>query len=248
MPAVLPEDRREGIAVVDIGAQSTELVVYYGEAMYLASSVNGSAATTFTRDLAQALCLSFEDAETREAGIRIGARLEACGENIWIELPTPENREPPGAAATSSTSVLEARADELFHLVRAELARVGMDRALMGGVFLTGGGAKLPDLCDVAERELQCQARYGLPVGIVNWPESMDDPEWTTAAGLAMYSAKIKAQTERQQRSCGLAGKNSEVRGIQIDREAQRRGEERGTSISPRLCVSASKGDLIWTI
>ena len=37
--AVLPEDRREGIAVVDIGAQSTELVVYYGDAMHLASTV-----------------------------------------------------------------------------------------------------------------------------------------------------------------------------------------------------------------
>ena len=37
--------------------------------------------------------------------------------------------------------------------MRGELARVGMERALMGGVFLTGGGAKLPDLCDVAERD-----------------------------------------------------------------------------------------------
>ena len=60
--AVLPEDRREGIAVVDIGAQSTELVVYYGDAMYLASTVR-ICGDHFTRDLAQGLCLSFEDAE-----------------------------------------------------------------------------------------------------------------------------------------------------------------------------------------
>ena len=46
-----------------------------------------------------------------------------------------------------------------------------MERALIGGVFLTGGGARLPDLCDVAERELQCQARYGLAIGIQDWPE-----------------------------------------------------------------------------
>ncbi len=77
----------------------------------------------------------------------------------------------------------------------------------MGGVFLTGGGARLPDLCDVAERELQCQARYGLPVGIQDWPESMNDPEWSTAAGLAMYSAKLKAQTERQREAAGWLGK-----------------------------------------
>ena len=50
----------------------------------------------------------------------------------------------------------------------------------MGGVFLTGAGAKLPDLCDVAERELQCQARFGLTIGIQDWPERMNDPEWST--------------------------------------------------------------------
>ena len=60
--AVLPENRREGIAVVDIGAQSTELVIYYGDAMHLASTVR-ICGDHFTRDLAQGLCLSFEDAE-----------------------------------------------------------------------------------------------------------------------------------------------------------------------------------------
>ena len=52
--AVLPEERREGIAVVDIGAQSTELVVYYGDAMHLASTVR-ICGDHFTRDLAQGL-------------------------------------------------------------------------------------------------------------------------------------------------------------------------------------------------
>jgi len=56
--AVLPENRREGIAVVDIGSQSTELVIYYGDAMHLASTVR-ICGDHFTRDLAQGLCLSF---------------------------------------------------------------------------------------------------------------------------------------------------------------------------------------------
>src|SRR5215467_6747459 len=54
--AVLPEERREGIAVVDIGAQSTEMVVYYGDAIHLASTVK-ICGDHFTRDLAQGLCL-----------------------------------------------------------------------------------------------------------------------------------------------------------------------------------------------
>jgi len=201
--AVLPEERREGIAVIDVGAQSTQLVVYYGDALHLASSVR-IAGDHFTRDLAQGLCLSFEDAELVK--LEYGAALAGPSpENVLVDLPTPENREHRHAARRFINQIIEARAAELFRFVRSELARVGMDRALMGGVFLTGGAARLPDLCDVAERVLQCQARFGLPFGIQDWPENMNDPEWSTVAGLAMYSAKLKAQERRA--TAGWLGK-----------------------------------------
>jgi cell division protein FtsA len=194
---VLPEERREGIAVVDLGAQSTEVVVYYGESMYLASTIR-ICGDHFTRDIAQGLVLSFEDAEMikQEFGSALSAN---CAENVLVELPTPESREPRQAQWRFVNQILEARATELFRFVRTELARVGMDRALMGGVFLTGGAARLPDLCDIAERELQCQARYGLTVGIQDWPDSMNDPDWSTAAGLAMYSGKLKEAEQSRQ-------------------------------------------------
>ena len=201
--AVLPEERREVIAVVDIGSQSTEMVVYYGDAMHLASTVR-VCGDHFTRDLAQGLCLSFEEAELVK--LEYGSALaDPSPENVLVDLPTPENREHRYATRRFLNQILEARAKELFQHVRNELARVGMDHALIGGVFLTGGGAKLPDLCDVAERVLQCQARFGLPFGIQDWPETMNDPEWSAAAGLAMYSAKLKAQEQRA--TAGWLGK-----------------------------------------
>jgi cell division protein FtsA len=203
--AVLPEERREGIAVVDIGSQSTGLVVYYGDAIHLASTVR-LCGDHFTRDLAQGLCMSFEDAELVK--LEFGcAFAESGAENVLVELPTPENREPRHAHRKFVNQILEARARELFRFVRTELARIGMDRALLGGVFLTGGAAKLPDLCDVAERELQCQARYGLAFGIQHWPEALNDPEWCTVAGLAMYSAKLKAQAAHQREAAGWLGR-----------------------------------------
>ena len=91
--------------------------------------------------------------------------------------------------------------------MRRELARVGMDQALMGGVVLCGGGARLNGLCDMAERVLNCQARNGLAQGIRDWPDEIDDPVWTTAAGLMMYSAKLKARDEAQQRAAGFLGR-----------------------------------------
>jgi cell division protein FtsA len=188
--AVLPENRREGIAVVDIGAHSTELVVYYGDAMHLASTIR-ICGDHFTRDLAQGLCLSFEDAELVK--MEFGCALSRdSAENILVELPTAEDRQSREVQRLIVNRILAARTEELFRFVRGEFARVGMERALIGGVFLTGAGAKLPGLCDAAEEILQCQTRFGLTEGIQDWPLEMNDPVWCTAAGLAMYSAKLK--------------------------------------------------------
>jgi cell division protein FtsA len=193
--AVQPEDRREGIAVVDIGSHSTEVVVYYGDFMHLSASVK-VCGDLFTRDLAHALCLSFEEAELVK--LEYGCALaESSAGNVLVDLPTPENREHRHAQLRTVHQILQARAEDLFTFVHAELTHVGMEHALIGGVFLTGGGATLPDLCDVAERVLQCQTRFGLPCGIEHWPDSMNESEWSVAAGLAMYSAKLKVQEQR---------------------------------------------------
>jgi cell division protein FtsA len=180
--------------------------VYYGDAMHLASTVR-VCGNHFTRDLAGRLRLSFEEAE--QVKLEYGCCALSAGSlgNVLVELPTPEDRDFREEQWKVVSMVLEARAVELFRFVRAELARVGMDRALNGGAFLTGGAARLPDLCDVAARVLNCQTRFGLTVGILDWPREMDDPEWTTAAGLAMYSAKLKAKAQHQRETAGWLGK-----------------------------------------
>jgi cell division protein FtsA len=202
--AVLPEHRREGIAVVDIGAESSELVIYYGDSMHLASTVR-ICGDHFTRDLAQGLCLSFEEAEVLK--LEFGCANADCSENVFVELPTPEDRQSREVQRRILNRIIEARAEELFKFVRSEFARVGMDRALVGGVFLTGAGAKLPGFCDAAEEILQCQTRFGMTEGIEDWPVELNDPEWCTVAGLAMYSAKLKEQLQHQRESTSWLGR-----------------------------------------
>lgn len=203
--AVRPEERREGIVLVDIGAQSTELVVYFGDCMYLASTVR-ICGDHFTSDLARGLCLSPTDAELVK--LEYGrANANGCASNVWVDLPMPEGREPRETRQKTINTILESRATDLFRQVRAEVARVGMQNALLGGVFLTGGGALLPDIADIAEQELRCQSRFGLTVGIRDWPDELCTPEWCTAAGLAMYSAKVKSYEQRQKQFSGWLGK-----------------------------------------
>ncbi|MGA2740089.1 MAG: cell division protein FtsA [Bryobacteraceae bacterium] len=200
--ALLPEDRREGAAVLNIGAQSSELVVYYGDALQLAASVPISG-DHFTRDVARGLCIGFEDAAIlkHEFGC---ARADVTAENSFLEVASREDRD---VQRRTLNRILESRALDLFQMVQRELARVGMEGALMGGMFLCGGGARLEGLCEIAEDVLKCRVCNALPVGIQDWPDDLCDPAWTTAAGLAMYSAKLKSQREMQKQSYGLLGK-----------------------------------------
>jgi cell division protein FtsA len=82
-----------------------------------------------------------------------------------------------------------------------------MEQSLLEGAVLTGGGALLSGMCDIAERVMNCQARNGLATGIEGWPANLDNPVWTTAAGLAMYSARLKLKRDWKRTSAaGVTG------------------------------------------
>lgn len=202
--AILPEDRARGVAVVDIGAQSTLLAVYDGEALLLATSIP-IGADHFTRDVSWLMKVNYEDAENlkREYGCAITG-LES--DHTLIEIPTAEGRGMREAYRRQLNEILEARAEDIFERIYAEILRVGMEQSLLEGAILTGGGSLLHGMCDLAERMLNCQARNGLATGIDNWPQELDNPMWTTAAGLAMYSGRLKMKREWKRTSTGLAG------------------------------------------
>jgi cell division protein FtsA len=204
--SVLPEDRREGVALVDIGAHSTELICYYGESAQLATSLR-ICGDHFSRDLAHALRIPYEAATIvkHEFGGVLASDIPA---NSMVEIPFFGDRnEPRDASRQFINKILESRAVELFEMVREELGRVGMQRAIASGVVLSGAAALLPGICDVAERVLECPARIGLAQGFLGWPDELNDPAWTTAAGLSMYAARLRSQVDLERQSVGMLGR-----------------------------------------
>ncbi len=202
--SVLPEDRARGVAVIDIGAHSSDVVVYDGDALLLATSVP-LGAEHFTRDISWYFKVSYDYAEMLKREFGSANADDASGTSL-VELPTAEGRGIREAPRAQLNEVLEARAEELFEKIYEEVLRVGMEQSLLEGAVLTGGGALLPGMCDVAERILNCQARNGLPVGIEDWPKELDNPLWTTAAGLTMYSGRLKLKREWKRASAAVVG------------------------------------------
>jgi cell division protein FtsA len=208
--AVVSDERRRGVAVVDLGVDTTGVVVYDGDACVGAASL-GVTAGHLTRDLTiglRQICgvtVSYEDAETlkREYGC---AMLGLTSDSTLIEVPAQEGRGSQEITRRQVNEILEARAEELFCYVRQEIVRAGMDQSLLEGVFLTGGGSRLNGMCDMAERILNCPAKFGLTVGIQDWPQDFQDPAWTTAAGLAMYSARLKLRGTGKKKPPGPRG------------------------------------------
>lgn len=201
---LLPEERHRGAAVLDLGLHSSDLVVYDGDACLLATSIPVWA-DHLTRDIAAIFKVSYEDAECLKQQYGC-ALLGLTSDSTLIEVPSPEGRAPREARRSELNEILEARAEELFMYIRTELQRAGMERNLMEGIFLTGGGAFLNGMCDMAERVLNCQAANGLAKGFGDWPEELDSPAWTTAAGLSLYSAKLKLHQPPKRKLPGLIG------------------------------------------
>ena len=202
--SVLPEDRARGVVVIDVGAQSTEVAVYDGDALLLAISLP-VAGDHLTRDISWLLKVDYEDAESLKK--EYGCALTGIeSDHSLIEIPSPEGRAPREAPRRQLNEILEARAEEIFDRIYSEILRIGMEQSLLEGVILTGGGAMLPGMCDMAERILNCQARNGLATGIEGWPSELDNPVWTVAAGLAMYSGRLRLKREVKRASNGLAG------------------------------------------
>lgn len=203
------QERAQSVALMDIGLQSTDFVVYQGTSLVLTTSVP-MGGEHFTRDLVAGLDhvvgmqVSHDDAELlkRQYGC---ALVGLTSDTSLVEVPAPDGRPSREASRRVLNMILESRGEDLFEQIRGHLQRA-LGKLPLDVMLLSGGGARLAGLVDLAERELRCQARIALPVGIADLPESLYDPTWTTAAGLAMYSARLKVRQENTRRAPGFLG------------------------------------------
>ena len=187
--SILPDERTSGVALVDIGAHSTNAIYYDGDSALFAAGLPISG-DHFTRDLTELKSLEGDQAEHLKLAHGC-ALLGLTADNIIIELPGEAGRPPREIYRRELIEILEQRALEVFQIVEYCRAKFARDLILREGAVLTGGGSLLEGMVDVAERVLQCPARLGFARGVEKWPEELLSPVWTTAAGLAMYSARL---------------------------------------------------------
>ena len=186
--ATLSADERElGVCLLDIGAHSSDLAVFFeGAVAYTASVPIGG--QHFTNDLAVGLQMPVAQAEElkRQYGNCVVTSIPQQAE---IEIANPQ---PQMLRLRSIAEILEPRARELFYFVKESLRQGGVVDALGAGCVLTGGGATLPGMLDHTESQLRVHARTGLPVRLSQMPGELVHPGFATAIGMLLYAHRTR--------------------------------------------------------
>src|SRR6185437_14526871 len=86
--------------------------------------------------------------------------------------------------------VIEARYEELFTLVAAEIRRSGLEDLIAAGVVLTGGASKVEGAVELAERVFKMPVRIGIPQHITGLSDVINNPIYATSVGLLIYGSQ----------------------------------------------------------
>jgi len=180
------KQKEMGIALVDIGGQTTSLAVFEnGDILHCAVIPVGS--MHITNDIAIGLRTSIELAE--KIKLKYGSAIpENISESETINLANFDPQDAQKVERKYVAEIIHARIMEIFSMIRDELRKIGKDGMLPAGIIFTGGGSNLEDLITLAKEELRLPAQIGMPLfemaGLV---DKIDPSIYSTSTGLILY-------------------------------------------------------------
>jgi cell division protein FtsA len=191
-----------GVALIDIGADTSSLAVYEdGKLAHLAVIPAGSGHVT--NDLAIGLKVSIEAAEAIKCSFGYAVAKDIPTREM-VDLRKMDSRAKGAVPRRFIAEVIEMRLGEIFESANKELEAVGRAGRLPAGVVLVGGGAKLPGIIELARQELKLPAQIGSPdlarfaIAESDIGYKAEDPEFACALGLMMWGKEHGKEPERE--------------------------------------------------
>lgn len=193
--SVLTLDEKElGVALIDIGGGTADIAIYERGSLWH-TGVVAVGGDHFTNDVAVGLRTPLPEAEKVKR--RVGCALSSMvGEEETMEVASVGGRRPRVMARRMLSDILQPRAEELFHLVWDEISKSGYEKSLNSGLVLTGGGAQLDGLVEIAEQIFDLPIRRGSPTEVGGLADHVANPSSATAVGLVRYAERQRVLTE----------------------------------------------------
>ena len=195
--AVLNSDEKElGVAIIDIGGGTSDLAIFFQEAIKH-TSVLAIGGNHVTNDIAIGLRTPTSGAERIK--IVYGCALTSLvNEKETIEVPSVGGRENRVLSRYLLSEIIEPRLEELFALVKMEIAQSGHQDLITSGIVLTGGSTIMEGMEEAAEKVFDLPVRKGTPKSIGGLVDVVNSPMFATAVGLLFYGMeKVKSGESR---------------------------------------------------
>ena len=181
--ACLVDDEKE------IGASTTNMATFKHGYPVAFSSI-GVGGNNVTNDIAWGLTTSFTHAERLKTLHGCAFMTSQDKEDLINVYPVGEEddsliKQVPKAELIS---IITPRIEEIFELVNKKLAEHGLRDISSHRVVLTGGGAQLSGIRDIANMVLDKQVRIGRPKNVINLPDNLYNPCFSTAIGLLLFA------------------------------------------------------------
>ena len=185
--ALFPEERELGVALLDIGGGTTDIVVFHGGAA-MHTAVLPIGGNHLTSDVAAGLRTPLNEAERLKISYGVATN-SVVGRDQTVEVPGVGGRSPRVIARRLLGEIIEPRMEEIFTMAQREVLRSGVADSLASGLVLVGGSSLLEGTQELAERIFGLPVRRGLPINLKGMPEDLMKPAYTTAAGLLLHAA-----------------------------------------------------------
>ncbi len=186
--AVLSADEKElGVGVLDIGGGTSDLAIYQ-KGSIRHTMVIPVAGNHFTYDVAVGLRTTLDDAEEIKQNYGL-ALVDLIKEEKKITIKGISGQKGEVVDQVFLTQIIAARATELLQIVQAEVQRYQLRPFMTTGLVLTGGGALLNGLDQVAQRILGMSVRIGWPQANQINSKYLNSPIYATGYGLLLYAA-----------------------------------------------------------
>jgi cell division protein FtsA len=211
--AVLTSEEKElGVALVDMGGGTTDIALFHDGAVKH-TAVLAIGGNHLTSDIAAGLRTPIGEAEKIKQ--RYGyARTNMVTRDEKVEVPSVGGRNPRTISRQILCEIIEPRLDEIFQLIRREIAKSGYDGSLASGVVMTGGSTLLPGMVEMGEDVMGMPARLGVPMHVGGLVDVISSPIYATGVGLVLYGMKRQEKTFFRIREDNIFGK---VRGRMVD-------------------------------
>lgn len=194
--AVLTEEERElGCALVDLGGGGTTVALFHEDKLRHLSS-DRCAGSYVTSDLVQGLGVTQTDAERIKERWGV-AYAPLVDPDETIELPGTPGQGTRQAKRELVAHIIHQRLDEILGRVFDQIEHAGYAERLPAGLVLTGGGAHMAGIVELAREVFATPVRKGLPDrAIKGLVDSVQAPRYAVPVGLALYGARLRGQVD----------------------------------------------------